>query len=116
MALSSLPSQREKKMYVVFKVHSQGALQYHMVRAAVPDALLDFLGERGTAAARARLVKNLWNARERTGFLQTTPKAVDPVKVALALIHQIGEERVAFQTLRVSGTIKAGKGALGRKR
>jgi len=34
---------------------------------------------------------------------------VDLVKVGLALIHQIGDQRVIFQTLRVSGTIKSGK-------
>jgi RNase P/RNase MRP subunit POP5 len=34
------------------------------------------------------------------------------VKVSLALIHQIGDSKVIFQTTRVSGTIKAGKGKI----
>jgi RNase P/RNase MRP subunit POP5 len=36
---------------------------------------------------------------------------VDKIKVSLALIHQIGDSRVVFQTLRVSGTIKSGSTA-----
>lgn len=107
MKLKSLPSLKEKKRYIVFRVHSEGTIQYHRLKGAVTESLLEFLGEREMGKANPRLIKNLWNGRE--GFLQTSPKYVDAVKVSLALIHQIGDEKVVFQTLRVTGTIKAGK-------
>ena len=110
MALKSLPSLREKKRYIVFRLHSEGKLSYAIVKNAIFDSLLEFLGEQEFARANIRFIKNLWN--QKTGFLETTPAYVDKVKVGLALIHQIGEEKVIFQTLKVSGTIKSGKKAL----
>jgi ribonuclease P/MRP protein subunit POP5 len=104
------PTMREKKRYVVFRIHSEGSILYHNMKSAVFDSLLDFLGEKEMAKANVRIIKNLWNGREKKGFVQTNPKYVDSVKTALSLIHQIGDERVIFQTLRVSGTIKSGKG------
>jgi len=108
MKLKSLPSFREKKRYLVFRVHSESPLQYFSLKSAIFDSLLDFLGEKGLAEANVRLIKNLWS-RKGTGFLQTNPPSVDRVKFSLALIHQIGDQKVLFQTLGVSGTIKGGK-------
>lgn len=105
--MKSLPTLREKKRYIFFQVHSKGPVPYYQMKQAIFDSLLDFLGERDLAKASVRLIKNLYSSGK--GVVQTNPKAVDSVKLALALIHQIGEERVLFQTLRVSGTIKSGK-------
>lgn len=105
--MKNLPTLREKKRYIFFRVHSKGPIPFYQLKQAVFDSLLDFLGERDLAKASARLIKNLYSSGR--GVLQTNPKSVDAVKLALALIHQIGEERVLFQTLRVSGTIKSGK-------
>lgn len=108
--MKNLATLREKKRYVVFRVHSRGEVPYQSLKHAILETLLEFLGENEFGRARIRLVKNLWNGKE--GFLQTTPKFVDSVKMGMALIHQIGEERVAFQTLKVTGTILSGKKAL----
>jgi len=105
MKLKTLPSMREKKRYILFTVHSDGPVEYHNLKSAIMDSLLEFLGERGFSQANIRLIKNL--CKPPKGVIQTNPKHVDSVKTSLALIHQIGEEKVAFQTLRVSGTIKA---------
>ena len=67
------------------------------------------------AKANIRILKNLWDLRKQKGFVQCLPKFVDSVKVSLSLIHQIGDSRVAFQTLRVSGTIKSGRDKTAKK-
>ena len=108
--MKSLPTLREKRRYIVFRVHSEGPIPYPILKEAVLSSLLEFLGERDFAKANLRLVRNLWNGRE--GFLQASSRFVDPAKVALALIHQIGEQKALFQTLKVAGTIKSGKKAL----
>jgi len=110
MKLKSLPALKEKKRYIVFRVHSNEPVQYHSLKAAIFDSLLDYLGEGDLAKANIRLIKNL--CTRSVGFLQTTPKYVDQVKLCLSLIHQIGDQRVIFQTLKVSGTILSGKKAL----
>jgi len=109
MKLRRLSSSRESKRYVVFRIHSAERLSYDVVKDAVWNSVLNWLGEEDMAKANVRILKNLWNPGEMKGFVQCSPKFVDSVKVSLSLIHQIGDSKVAFQTLRVSGTIKSGK-------
>jgi ribonuclease P/MRP protein subunit POP5 len=104
-----LPSLKEKKRYVVFRVHSKERLDYASVHNAAWNSLLNWMGERDLSRANVRMIKNLWDSRKQTGFIRCSPKFVDAVKVSLSLVHQIGDQRVTFQTLRVSGTIKSGK-------
>ena len=105
----SFPALRKKKRYIFFKAHSDGPVNYTDIKNAVFNSLLDWLGEEETAKADVNFIKNLWNSKTRTGVMKCSHKYVDKVKVGLSLIHQIGDQRVVFQTLRVSGTIKAGK-------
>lgn len=109
MRMRKLPSSRESRRYIVFRVHAEGEIDYESVKNAVWNSILNWLGEGDMAKAKIRILKNLWDGRSKKGFVQCSPKFVDDVKVSLALIHQIGDSRVAFQTLRVSGTIKSGK-------
>ena len=107
--MKSLPSLRSKKRYIVFKIISENSLEYYNVKDAVWNSLSNWMGERNLAAANVRLIKNLWSSKDGKGFIQCSHKAVDSVKTALALIHQIGDEKVIFQTIKISGTIKSGK-------
>jgi RNase P/RNase MRP subunit POP5 len=109
MKLKTLPSMRPKKRYIVFKVHSEERLAYENMRDAVWNSLENWLGEKDLASAQVRIIRNLWDGKAKSGFIQCAHKYVDSVKVGLALIHQIGDSKVIFQVLRVSGTIKAGK-------
>ncbi len=103
-------SLRQKKRYIVFRVHSEHPLPFFVVEQALFSAVQDWLGEEQAARANLWLIKNTWNGR--TGFLRCSHTAVDDVKVALALIHQIGDEKTVFQTLKVAGTIASGKKAV----
>ena len=110
MKLKKIPSMRNKKRYVVFRVHAkEGKIPYDNVKDAVMNSILNWIGERGAAQAHVWIIKNLWNQKEQTGYIQCSHKTVDEVKTSLALIHQIGDQRVAFQTVRVTGTIKSSK-------
>ena len=131
--LKSPPTMRAKKRYVIFRVHAEspeetssretaparswrmpaeageGRFDFLNIRGAIWNSLESWLGEAGLAKANVNFIMNLWNPKTQTGFLSCSPKYVDQVKVALALVHQIGDERVIIQVLRVSGTIKGGK-------
>ena len=109
MKLRIRPSLRPRKRYLVFRVVSEGPVDYTNMRNMIWSTLSEWMGEDDMARANIRLIKNLWNPKQKKGFLQCGHKYVDKVKVGLALIHQIGDQRVIFQTLRVSGTIKSGK-------
>ncbi len=107
MKLKTLPSQTERQRYVFFRVRSSRRLDFSEARNAINDALLTWMGNSGFAKAKPWVIRNLWNANE--GVIQCTHRYVDDVKMGLALIHQIGDARVIFHTVRVSGTLKAGQ-------
>jgi RNase P/RNase MRP subunit POP5 len=109
MKLKTMPSMREKSRYIVFRVHSQQNLSFFDVRNAVNDAILGWLGEKDYALAGTHVIKNLWSSEEMKGYIRCTPAYVDAIKVSLASIRQIGDSRVAFQSVWVSGTIKSAK-------
>jgi len=116
MKLKSLPSLREKKRYVFFRVHSNKPVQYNHVRDAVNNSLINWLGDKDFASSKTRLIRNLWDPRDNSGVIRCSHKSVDDIKISLALVHQIGDNRVIFQTLRVSGTIKSGKEKIEEKK
>jgi RNase P/RNase MRP subunit POP5 len=103
---------RPKKRYIIFRLHSSEPVPFQDMKAAVWDSVLNWLGDNEAPNADMHIVKNLWSQGNQTGFIRCHPKYVEQVKMALALIHQIGDEKVIFQTIRVSGTIKSGKGKL----
>jgi len=107
MRLKKLPSLKSKKRYITFKVHSDEKMLFENVKDAVMNSILNWIGERGAAEAHVWVIRNLWNGREQTGCIQCNHNTVDEIKTALALIHQIGDQKVVFQTLKVSGTIKS---------
>jgi RNase P/RNase MRP subunit POP5 len=109
MPLKRPATMRESKRYIVFQAVSERPLEFAAVRDAIWDSVLSWLGENDSAKAGVRVIRNLWNPRDRTGFVQCRPRHVDSVKVALALVHQVGDSRVILRTLRVSGTIKSGR-------
>lgn len=107
MKLKKLPSIKDRKRYIFFKIHSKNFIQYKEAKNAIWNSLLNFLGEDQLASGGVEIIKNQY--KKNSGVIRCNHKHVDKVKFSLALIHQIGEERVIFQSLRVSGTLKSGK-------
>ncbi len=109
MKLKRLPSMKEKKHYLTFRVHSDMPVVFEDMKGAALNSILNWMGEKGFSLSNVRIIKNLWNRKRQEAWLSCTPKTVDDVKMSLALIHQIGDARVIFHVLRVSGTIKSGR-------
>jgi len=100
---------REKKRYIVFRLHTKNPIGFIDAKNAIMNSINNWLGDNDMARARVWIIKNLWNKKEQTGFIRCSHKFVDEVKVALALVHQIGDERSIIQTIKVTSTIKSGK-------
>lgn len=109
MKAKKRPSGREKYKYVIFRIHSTGRIPYNDMKNAITNALMNWMGEKDFSDARVWLIKNLWKPGEQRGYIRCSPEHVDSVKMSLSLMHQIGDEKVAFQSLRVTGTIRSGK-------
>lgn len=113
MQLKSRPTLRGRKRYIFFRIHCEKPLGFINVRGALLNSMLCWAGEKGYSKAGIKVIQNLWRPLRKMGVIRCSHTSVDDVKAALALVHQIGDERVVFQTLRVSGTIKSGTEKLG---
>jgi RNase P/RNase MRP subunit POP5 len=109
MKLRKMPSMREKKRYIVFRLHSKESVVYQDAKNAILNSINNWLGDNDMARANIWIIKNLWNQKEQSGFIRCSHRLVDEIKVALGLVHQIGDQRVIIQTTRVAATIKSGK-------
>ncbi len=100
------PTLREKERYVVFKIISEEPIVYSDLESSIWQTLLEFYGELGVSQISLRIVKNLYDNDNQTGVIKCNNKSVPKVIAGLGLITRLGESRVIFKILKVSGTIK----------
>jgi len=101
------PTLREKDRYISFKVISEESIIYSDLESSIWSTLLEFYGELGVSQMSLRIVKNLYNEKEQTAVIKCNNKSVPKVIAGLGLITRLGESRVIFKILKVSGTIKS---------
>jgi ribonuclease P/MRP protein subunit POP5 len=104
-----LPSLRERERYVKFKVISEEPIQYSDLESAIWNSFLDFYGELGVSELSLWIIKNLWDEKEQAGVIKCNNKSVEKVLAGLGLISRLGDSRIIFKILKVSGTIKGVK-------
>ena len=107
MKLKILPSLRERKRYIKFKVFSEEKIVYTDLEQAIWNTCLDFFGEFETSNFSLWLIKNLWNEKEQVGVIKCSHLAVPKVITCLGLIRRLGDSRVIIKILKISGTLKS---------
>jgi ribonuclease P/MRP protein subunit POP5 len=101
-----LPTLREKERYIKFKVISEGPIHYSDLESAIWNSFLDFYGELGVSELSLWIIKNLWDEGEQVGVIKCNNRSVEKVLAGLGLISRLGDSRIIFKILKVSGTIK----------
>ena len=102
-----LPSLKEKKRYLAFKILSESAIgSSGQVSKAIWDHSLGFLGELGCAEAGIILLQDKYNKGAQTGIIRVNHKHVDKMKSALMTIKSIEGKDVIVYTTGVSGILK----------
>ena len=104
-----LPSLKENKRYLLFRIVSDSAIDKSSCRDAINNACLRFLGELNCAKAGITFLNETYNGKK--GIIRVCTKFVDEVKVALASIQEIDSQRVIFDVIKVSGAIGKLKGS-----
>lgn len=102
---SAIPSQR----YLFFTLVTTQPVTFEDARNAAMSSILNWLGEERAGRAGVWVMKNLWNEKAQAGVIRCAPGAADDVKLALALVHQIGDSKAIFNVTKVSGTLKGGR-------
>ena len=106
--LKTLPlSLREKKRYISFKVIPEGdeKFTYSDLEAGIWNTMMDFLGEYGVSKTSFWLMKECWDEKKKIGILRCNHKSVEAVLASLGLIDRLGDNRITFKVLNISGTI-----------
>lgn len=101
-----IPTLREKDRYVSFQVISEEQITYSDLESAIWNQFLDFYGEYGVSKMNIWIIKNLWNERNQTAVIKCNNKSVSEVLAGLGLISRLGDIRVIFKILGISGTLK----------
>ncbi|MEM7821416.1 MAG: Rpp14/Pop5 family protein [Candidatus Aenigmatarchaeota archaeon] len=102
-----LPTLREKERYIKFKVISEEPIVYSDLEHAIINSCLEFFGEHGFSQTSLWIIKNLYKEKEQVGVIKCNNKSVQKVISCLGLISRLGDSRVIFKILKVSGTIKS---------
>lgn len=100
------PTLREKDRYIKFQILSEEGVEYSDVEAAIWNTFLDFYGEHGVSRQSLWLIKNLWEGDGQAGVIRCNNMNVSQVLAGLGLISRLGESRIIFRIMKVSGTIK----------
>lgn len=96
-----IPSQRERKRYMKFKVVSDNPISKEITKDAVMSGIREFLGTYGMAKAGITMVTE--------NILRVAHTETDKVKTALSLISKINGTRAIVHTVYVSGSLEKAK-------
>ena len=102
------PTLREKKRYILFKIipEPEENFDYSDLEAGIWNTLLDFLGERGVADTSVWILKDTWDPKNLTAIIRCNNKSTEKIIASLGLIDRLGDNRISFKILKISGTIK----------
>lgn len=101
-----IPTLRERERYIAFQIISEEAVNYLDLETNLWEIMLEFLGEYGLSKTSVWLLKNLYNQKNQIGVIRCNHKSLAQILACLGLISRLGESRVVFKILKISGTIK----------
>lgn len=97
-----------RKRYVVFKIEG-GKFKFRQVSQAILNQCLQLYGEVGASRLRLWVLEDLFDEENQKGVIVCSHLKVPEIRAALALIREIGDKKVIFHTLGITGTIKSAK-------
>jgi len=103
-----LPSLREKKRYLAYKIVSTTKINKNQAENSIKNAILSFLGQLGYSKAGPIFL----DYSNNKGIIRINNKEVDNVKASLTLMEKINKERIMIKSLLTSGLINKARGAL----
>lgn len=98
-----LPSLRERKRYLVFKLISKTDIKdFNAVKTEIKDSLKNLIGDLGMAKADIRFIKE----KNNKGVIMINHTFLDHLRAGLALVEKVKEVPVIICSIAASGTVK----------
>jgi ribonuclease P/MRP protein subunit POP5 len=104
-----LPSLREKKRYIMFKVISDKKTGFEEVEKAVHARSHEFMGELLLSKAGLSFLKDKWDQKSQTGIIRINHRYVDHLRAVFCLTNKIGRKKAMIRSLGTSGILKKTK-------
>lgn len=100
------PALRQKGRYLRFKIRSEEDVELGELVDTVWDKCLSYLGTKETSEADFWVIGNQFNEDKQVGIAKVNREKVDDFRASLALIEEIGDEKVIINVRKVSGSLK----------
>jgi ribonuclease P/MRP protein subunit POP5 len=105
-----LPSSlRGRRRYIAYEVVSEEKVLIDDLMNTIWHTVLNFLGEHGTSKTDMLIAKDTYDENKQMGLIRCSHDNVEQIRASLALIERIGDVRVVFKVLGISGTMNAAK-------
>ncbi len=102
-------SYREKKRYITFEILSDNKIEIGELIKSVWSQTINFIGVLGVARTNLKFLNDIYDERKQRFVVRCSPKDVEFVRLALALVSEINEKKVVLRSLGVTGTLKSAK-------
>ncbi len=100
-----LPSLREKKRYIVFKVISDKKVEFKDVKKTLKAQYSAWIGELLLSKTGMSFLDK-WNAEKQTGIIRIEHKYLDHLRAVFCLTKNIGRKKAIIRSLGASGILK----------
>ena len=100
-----LPTLRENKRYIAFKVISKVAIDHKYINEAITAALKDYIGIFGVSKAGIIIIDKLYNPSTQEGVIRVDHKYDQHLRASFALIKKINNQQVIVKSTKSSGMI-----------
>lgn len=102
-----LPSLREKKRYLVFKVISEkGIDNINSIKESIFLSYNNLFGEIGMAKAGLLMLNDKYNKELKRGIIKVNNKMLNNLKASICFIKTIEKQNVIVKSIGVSGILK----------
>ena len=96
-----LPSLREKKRYLAFKVESNSEFNKKQIEQGINNAILSYVGQLGYAKAGPILVEYKGNK----GILKVNNKELNNIRASLSLVKSLENKKAFISSIITSGIL-----------
>ena len=110
---SLLPSLKEKKRYLVFKIISNKKFNFKDIEKTISLNNIEFNGVLNSSKGNLNFIQDCFNFENQTGIIKVNNKYTDNLKASLTLIKNINNDNVIVRSLYVSGILNKAKRYLG---
>ncbi len=97
-----LPSLREKKRYVAYRIICEGSYSFKDFKTAFLDDFKNMFGMYGLSRAGLEFI----DLKDGVGIIRVSSKGLDNLRAVFCIIRKVNKHDVVLRSLGVSGMLK----------